>query len=168
MKKFALVFLFISFCITGCASQVSYTSVERSDILQWAKQIATHENDAELVMQEFNSLAKELSTKYPSDNELSQLTMYYNLISYMYNELSQLNPPSEALSTHKNYVENYAKASDAILFYTIAVRQNDIEYFERSVAATKEGNRIGDKAYSGFIEILDQYSISCDEIDYCE
>jgi len=168
IKKLINLLFVISICFVGCSNQGINNSDERSNIINWAKQIAKFERDSIIVMDEFNSLTIDISSHYPSDEELSQLTNCYNLITYMYNKLSEMNPPPNALSVHLNYVENYSKASDTILFYIIAVKQNDISYFEKSVAASKEGNRIGDEAYNGFADLLSKYSISCNETDYCE
>lgn len=168
MRKLHLIaFLFI-ILICGCSSQNIQSSSERSDIVEWAKQIAKYEKDAELVVNDFQKLTSDLVSRYPTNNELDKLTTYYNVINAMYNELSELEPPLKATSVHKKYVDNYSKVSDSILNYIIAVKQNDIIYFEKSVSASKEANQIGENAYREFIELLDDYSISCNEIDYCE
>jgi len=168
MKKIIIVLFAISTCLLSCETQAAYNSEERSDIVEWAKHIAMYEKDAKLVVNNYYELSSDLVSRYPTNEELNQLTTYYNLINYIYNKLGELNPPPKASSVHKKYVENYAKVADSILFYTISVRKNDITYFEKSVSASKEANRIGDEAYKGFVDLLDNYSISCSEIDFCE
>lgn len=168
MKRIFVALLLICLFIVGCVTQVSNNSKDRSDIVKWARQIAKYEKDSQIVMENYNQLTIGLVNHYPSEKEILQLTTYNNLITYMYNELLKIEPPPDSSSVHQNYVEYYSKASESILFYIIAIRQNDLSYFEKSVVASKEGNRIGDIAYAGFVELLNKYSISCEEIDFCE
>jgi len=168
MKKLIYLLLIILIGIVGCEPQVSYSKEERLEIVEWAKQIAKYENDADIIFDNYYALTNDIASHYPSNEELNKLTTYYNLINYIYNEISKLNPPPKVSSTHAKFVENYAKASDSIMYYIISIRQNDMISFEKSVSASKESNRIHDDAYYEFIDFLEHFSIPCNEVDFCE
>jgi len=168
MKKNIIVFITISFLLFGCITQTDANLEQRTEIVEWAKQIAEYENDAEIIVNNYYSLTSNLVSRYPTNEEMEELTSYYNLINYIYNDLLEMSPPVDASSIHHDFIESYSKVADSILYYKIAINQNDITYFEKSVSASKEANRIGNDAYQGFIQILDNFKISCDEINFCE
>jgi hypothetical protein len=65
-------------------------------------------------------------------------------------------------------VESYAQAANSVLYYINFFSSADISLFQNSVLAAQEANRIGSEGYNELIALLDEYSISCEEIDYCE
>ncbi|MEW6716256.1 MAG: hypothetical protein AB1345_01950 [Chloroflexota bacterium] len=158
----SLVFLMI--LIVACSS----VSPERGEIVEWASQIARIEKQLEYETTYFQPLLDRITSRPPTNDELDQLTEYNNRITALYNEISNIYVPQKARSVHALFVENYAKISDTARYYVFAIKMNDLSYFDKSVLAAQEANRIGSEAYYAFEDLLDRYSISCREIDFCE
>ncbi len=155
-----LAAIFIVACSSG--------SSDRSSIVTWAKQFASIHNRVQANLDQVQPLIDRISTRPPSASELDQLVDYNNRITSSYNELIGIEPPPEAKAVHNKYVETYAKTADYVRYYLIAVKQNDLSYFDKSVTAAQEANRLGDEAYTAFQALLGRYSVSCQEIDFCE
>jgi len=162
-KKIILLILLLSI-FTACST----ASPEREEIVKWASQIARIEKQLEYEITYFQPLINRVTSNPPTNEDLSQLTEYNNRITSLYNEISNLSVPQKAKTVHALYVENYAKVSDTARYYVLAIKMNDLSYFDKSVSAAQEANKLGDEAYSAFANLLDDYSISCSEIDFCE
>lgn len=143
-------------------------SPERAEIVEWASHIARVEKQLEYEVTNIQPLFDLITSRPPTKDELDQLTEYNNQITSYYNEISGIHVPQEARSVHTLYIENYAKISDMVRYYLLAVKMNDVTYFDKSILAAQEANRIGAEAYYAFEDLLEKYSISCREIDYCE
>ncbi len=166
-KLYFISFLALLFTF-GCIQQQSLASPERPDIVNWAKKIMEIESKYKETTIQFNVLQRKLGSRFPTDDEMAELAAIYETISGFYTLLNRITPPTEALSVHRKFKERYALASDATLQYYISVGQNDITYYEKSVANSKEANRTGDEALDEFIELMSKYSISCSEINICD
>ena len=162
-KKITLL-IFLSIICVACST----VSPEREEIVEWASQIARIEKQLEYEITYFQPLIQRVTSQPPTNEDLNQLTEYNNRITALYNEISNLYVPQKARAVHALYVENYAKVSDTARYYVLAIKMNDLSYFDKSVLAAQESNRLGDEAYSAFANLLDDYSISCSEIDFCE
>ncbi len=162
ISTLALLFMF------GCLPQQSLASPERPDIVNWAKKIMEIESSYKETTDKYNVLQRKLGSRFPTDDEMKELSLIYETISGFYTELNKTTPPNEATSVHRKFKEYYELASNATLQYYISVQLNDITYYEKSVINSKEANRIGDEAFDDFIELLGNYSISCYEIGLCE
>ncbi|HAL17048.1 MAG TPA: hypothetical protein DCP32_09955 [Anaerolineaceae bacterium] len=165
----AILFIFIVGCSSSSSSERSENnSLEHSGIVNWATQIASLENRLKIEVVQFSALSGLIVSRPPTRDELSQLTKESNNITALYNEIINITPPIEAKSIHNKYIDHYAKTADYALYYVIAVKQNDLSYFEKSVNAVQDANRIGAEAYNDFEAILSKYSISCEEINFCD
>ena len=166
---FTILFIFLIGCSSSSASERSgNSSSERSAIVNWATEIASLENRLEIEIIQFSALSNQIVSRPPTRDELSQLTKESNNITALYNEIINITPPIEVKSIHNKYIDNYAKAADYALYYVIAVKQNDLSYFEKSVNAVHDANRMGAEAYNDFEAILSKYSISCEDINFCD
>ncbi len=163
--KTKVLFIMLFVFLVGCSSS---SSSERSDIVNWAKQIASLEKRLQSEINQFKPLSDRIVSRPPTSDELSQLTTHSNNVTALYNEIITITSPADAKSVHDQYIDSYAKTADYIRYYVIAVKQNDLTYFDKSVTAAQDANRIGAEAYSGFESILNKFSISCEEIDFCE
>ena len=168
MKKLLISFFVSFFFLVGCFSNSPKTSSDRADIIRWAKEIASIQHRFEIITSNYDSLNQVIRKRPPTKSELSQLTTYVNDVIELYNELDSFTPPKEALSIHAKYVESLSQASNTILYYKIAVSNNDITYFEKSLNASYESNRLSSEGYNSFVDLIDKYSISCEEINFCE
>jgi len=157
----SLVLIFLM----GCSST---SSSDRSSIINWAKQIASLEKRLENEITQAQPLMSKITSRPPTRSELDKLTGYSNNVTSLYNDIINIEPPSEAKSVHSQYVDSYAKSADYLRYYVIAIKQNDLSYFDKSVISAQEANRIGEQAHSSLEELLNRYSISCEEINYCE
>jgi hypothetical protein len=168
MKKLLISIFLLIFFLVGCSSNNPKTLSDREEIIKWAKEIASIHNRFEIIMSNYDFLSQVIQKRPPTKSELSQLTTCVNDVIELYNELDSFTPPKEALSIHAKYVESLTQASNAILYYKIAVSNNDMTYFEKSLNASYEGNLLSSEGYNNFVDLLDKYSISCEEINFCE
>lgn len=161
-SKFVLVtaVIFLAACSTD--------SSDRSSVVTWAKQITNIETRLQAELDQAQPLLGRITTRPPTASELDQLVDYNNRVTSLYNELISIEPPAEVSPVHQRYVESYAKTADYVRYYVIAVKQNDLSYFDKSVTAAQEANRIREEAHSALEALLNRYSISCQEIDFCE
>ncbi len=158
MRRHLLVFLII--LITACEN----TTYARSDILAWAKQIAALQKKLISLAQRTEPFVQHGPTK----NDCNQLLDISYRSKDLYNEIIKLDYPDEARSVHNEFIESYAKHSDADRDYAFYVCQNDVSYYDKYSTALKEANRLNETAYHHFLDLTIQYSISCDEIDLCK
>jgi len=126
------------------------------------------ESEYKELTDELYIIQRKLGANLPTDDDLNKLEFFFESISEFYIKLNNMSPPMAASSVHGKFKEQYSLASDAMLHYFIAVSQNDITYFEKSVENSKEANRIGSEASDEFVELLSGYSITCSEIGLCE
>jgi hypothetical protein len=166
MKYNTLRFALLMFLIASCSS--SPESSARPDIITWAKQIAHIENQLEQEVSQAKPLIDRITSRLPTQDEIDQLFDYSNRITSLYNEIVGIETPLEARSVHEKYVENYAEIANSVRYYVLALKMNDLTYFDKSVTAAQEANRIGAEAYTDFESLLNKYSISCEEIDFCQ
>ncbi|MDP2965598.1 MAG: hypothetical protein Q8N39_06100 [Pelolinea sp.] len=163
MKKVTIFFIIlILFC--ACSSPSS----ARSDIISWAKEIVALEKQSEIVFQNIQPLIATIVERPPTANELIQLNDYSNNVTFLYNQLIKINGPEEVRGVQSKYMDNYAKMADSARYHVLAIRNNNIDYFNKSVSAAQDANRIGDDAYNDFIQLINKFSISCSDINYCE
>lgn len=153
---------------SACGQNLSKNSTTRSELINWAKKITSIELDYLEDTSEFNLLVDKLGQSPPTNQDCEELAKSYKKVAGFYSDLLSEIPPTEAHEVHSKYVKQYAQASNGILYYQIAVCQNDFTYFEKSVIASQEANRVGNEAYLEFVELMKRYSITCTEIDYCE
>jgi len=168
MRKSLFSTFLLVMLLCACNPNNVQKSKERQEILSWAKVIAEIELDYLEITEDFYILQRKLGSSLPTYNDLTSLQVMYETISGFYTKTNKMNPPTAASLVHAKFSEKYALASDAILQYYISASQNDILYFEKSVTNSKGANKLNDEAYQGFIEILNKYSITCDEIEFCE
>ena len=160
-------FLFV-FLLMGCSFSSSTQATDRDEIVEWAKQISSIEKSFSGVSEQLGSIMWKLKTQKPTNDDISQLLAGYNNINSLYNNLISINPPGRAQSIHDKYVESYAQAANSVLYYINFFSSADLSLFQKSVLSAQEGNRIGSEGYDELVLLLDEYSISCEEIDYCE
>lgn len=161
-SKFALV-LAVLF-VVSCSS----SSSDRASIVSWAKQIASIQNRLQAELDQAQPLLSRITARPPTSSELDELVDYNNRITALYNELIEVEPPEGAKATHAQYVETYARTTDYVRYYVIAIKENDLSYFDKSVTAAQEANRLAEGAHNAFEALLNRYSISCEEVDFCE
>jgi len=166
-KNFTLLIVLIVL-VSGCSTLKSNTSTERSEIIIWAKSVVAFKKNYKKETDEFSLIVNKLGYTLPTDDDFLRIKTIHNNITSMYNELSMMDPPTKASEVHKKYIKQYAQASKAILYYQMCVSQNDISYYEKYASAAKEGDLVGDDADESMLELLYQYSITCEEIDFCE
>lgn len=162
-----LAYVIIS-CSPVMSSGTNPNSSERTNIIIWAKQIANLQNRFEARINQAQPLIKKISDNPPTRTDISQLVTYNNDITSLYNELIEIEPPPEARAVHEQYMDLFTSTTDSVRYYVYSVMENDLSYFDKSVEAAKETNQISTKAHSSFESILNRYSISCEEIDFCE
>ena len=162
-KRITLLMFFI-FLFSACASN----SQSRSEIFVWAKLITDLEKILESEILEAQSLMETIKLRPPNDYEYQQLVDYSDRFANLYNEIITIEPPEEARSAHNKFSERYAKTADYMRYYVLAIQMNDLNYFDKSVLAVQDANRIGEEANYQFKQLLEKYSISCDELDYCQ
>ena len=166
--KYHTLCLIMSVGLIASCSTSSSASSGRPEIITWAKQIANLEKHMEYEVSQATPLTDKITSHPPTQDELTQLVEYSNRITALYNAMVSIEPPPEARTVHAKYVENYAKIADSVRYYVFAVKQNDLSYFDKSVTAAQDANRIGTEAYNDFEALLNRYSINCGEIDFCE
>ncbi len=133
-----ILFIILIGCSYSNSSESSEsTSSERSEIINWASQIASLENRLELVINKFTALSQQIASRPPTNDELSELTKINNEATDLYNEIIDIAPPIEVKSIHNKYIDNYSKMSESVLYYVIAIKQNDLNYFEKSASAIR-------------------------------
>lgn len=76
--------------------------------------------------------------------------------------------PPESIDAHKKYIQNYSDMANSLQYYYLFVLTSDFDYYVKSTESVHEANLSGMEAYQLFDAILQKYSISCDEIDFCE
>lgn len=168
MRKFHIISILVLIFLFGCSPEQSQASPQRSEIMNWGRKIVEIESEYKETTDKFYVLQRKLGSNYPTNDDIVELEETYETISGFYTKLNNIIPPTPASSVHRKFKEQYSKASEAMLQYYIAVSQNDITYYEKSVVNSKEANRIGDEASDDFIELLTKYSISCSDIGLCE
>lgn len=154
--------------LTALLMACSPSSLARSETVSWARQVASIEKRLANEAKQAKPLIDRITSRRPTQQELNELVDYNNRITSLYDELVYIRVPAEARTVHDEYVENYAKVADSARYYVLAIKQNDLAYFDKSAIASQDANRIGAKAYSDFEMLLKRYSISCEEIDFCE
>jgi hypothetical protein len=157
----SLVFIFLM----GCSST---SSSERSSITNWAKQVAGLEKRLANELAQAEPLTSSSTSRPHTGTELDELTRHSDNVTSLYNEIIKIEPPPEAKAVHSLYVDTYAKSADYLRYYVMSIRLNDVRYFDKSVTAVEEANRTGEQARSALIDLLNRYSISCEEIDFCQ
>jgi len=162
-KGIILFILIFTICV-ACSTDSS----ERREIVEWASQIARIEKQIESEIIYYQPLLNRIASRPPTSDELDQLTEYSDRIKAQYIEISKVSFPPEARSVHVLFIENYAKISDTARYYVMAIMMNDQSYYAKSVIAAEEASRTGNDAFNAFENLLDEYSISCAEIDLCE
>jgi hypothetical protein len=163
MKYWIYIFLALTF-LSGCSSSDS----QRDEIISWAKQITSIETRLGTEILQAEPIINRVTKEKPSQSDLKQLIDYNNNVISLCNDLNNIVVPSDAKITHDKYVENYNKISDSVRYYVLLIQTGDVSYYDKSVSAAQEANKIGNEAFNLFQDLLDQYSISCEEIDYCE
>ena len=159
-----IMIIFLLSLTTSCST----ISGERQEIIEWATDITNIEKRLEYEFDYYDPLIKSITNRPPTDKELSELNDFSNQITKIYNDASTLYVPKDARTTHSLFLNSYAYTADMARYYYLAIKMNDLEYFDKSVKASQEANRIGSEAYYSFEDLLDEYSISCSEIDHCE
>jgi hypothetical protein len=165
MKKILILLSLILLC--SCTPALSSTS-NRSEIVGWARELSNFEKRAEILVDDIQPLMLIIVKRPPTPFELNQLNDFSNAMTSLYNQLLDMNPPKEARAIHNKYIESYAKSADFARFYVLSIRENNIDFFNLSTTAVQDANRIGADAYIDFANLLEEYSISCSEIDFCE
>jgi hypothetical protein len=169
MKSKVLLIFFawiLAACITTTSSNIN--SSDRLSIIVWSKQIANLENRLESEVSQAQPLIRKIADRPPTSSELKKLVNYNNEITELYNELINIEPPSDAENIHEQFIDYYTATTDYVRYYVLAIKQNDLSYFDKSVIAVQETNRKSAKAHSSFESLLNRYSITCEEIDFCE
>jgi hypothetical protein len=70
---------------------------------------------------------------------------------------------------HKEFVDTYAKSAEADQDYAIYVcQEGGISYYNAYASALKDANRMNDNAFRDFTQLMDQYSISCQDVGLCQ
>lgn len=168
MKRIVVFCILISVLLSACTPSISGQSSERKEVVVWASQIADIETRAELVMERYSTLQDKAQTRRPTQSEYDQLFAAGKEFNEFYNELNNLYSPLVAREIHLKWIESYAEMSNSMAHYISALRTNEITYIEKSREAAQEGNRLAGESYMEFEKLLDQYSISCQEINFCE
>ena len=168
MRTLRILSFLLIFFLIGCNPTSSTQATERDEIIEWAKKISSTEKSLSVEIEQIGSIMWKLKSQPRSNGDISQLSGCYNNITSLYNNLLSINPPVKAKSIHDKYVESYAQAANSVLYYINFFSSADISLFQNSVLAAQEANRIGSEGYNELIALLDEYSISCEEIDYCE
>ena len=162
-----LIFGFLVSC-GGPTTQSSSQSTSRNEIVTWARKITSIEKQIENVYNEYQPLIRTITSSPPTSEEFDELRDYSNRMTSIYNKAIDIDPPYEARSVHRKHIEFYGKITDSVRYYMLAINQNDLEYFDKSVVAAKEANELTMDLDEELKILLDRYSISCEEIDYCE
>ena len=166
MTRIALVLL-SALCLGACSPSDPDRSA-RSDIIIWASQIGVIESRLVLEIDRAAPLIDRVTDRPPTVSDLSQLSDYGNRMTSLYNDMAAITPPRDARQAQDLYVENYSLIEESARYYVLAIRLNNVDYFNRSAEAAAGANQVGSQAYFAFQDLLDQYSIVCSEINYCE
>lgn len=168
--KSRFLIIFVAWIIAACIPTTSgnFNSSDRMSIIAWSIQIASLENRLEAEVNKAQPLIRKIADQPPTRSELKKLVDYNNEVTSLYNELINIEPPSDAKDVHEQFIEYYTSTTDYVRYYVLAIKQNDLSYFDKSVVAAQESNRRSAKAHSSFESLLNRYSISCEEIDFCE
>ncbi len=162
-----LIFGFLVSC-GGPTTQYSSQSTSRNEIVTWARKITSIEKQIENVYNEYLTLTRTITSSPPTSEELDELTDYSNRMTSLYNKAIDIDPPNDARSVHRKTIEFYGKITDSVRYYVLAINQNDLDYFDKSVIVAKDANELAKDLDEELEILLDRYSISCEEIDYCE
>lgn len=157
---FGVMFIFLVACTPSPPG--------RTDVVIWARQISNLENRLEKEINQSKPLADRITSRPPNQDDLDQLTHYNDAVSAIYNDMIAMRVPPEAKSVHEEYVQNLSAIADSVRNYLLAVRLNDLSYYDRSVTSAEEAHRNGIMANNDFAALLNRFSISCQEIDFCQ
>jgi len=134
-------------------------------MLTWAKQIA---NLQKTLIANVDSSNAFLQQRSPTSSDCPQLTDFADRSKDIYNQILKLSRPEEARSVHNEFVDSYSKSADADRFYAISICQDDVTYYDKYASALVDANRTNEAAFHDFKQLMDKYSISCDDVDLCE
>ncbi len=152
-----LICLILSAC--GTNSQV------HSKILTWATQIANLQNDLLTLASDTQAYMGE---RYPTSSDCPKLTGFAERSTALYNEIVQLDRPEESRPVHNEFVDSYSKNADSYRYYSLYVCQGDVTYYDKYALALSVANKLNESAYHDFIQMLGQFSISCNDVGLCE
>jgi len=142
--------------------------IKREQILTWAKSIASYENRHEVEMTEFYSLLDILDRRELTDAEISRLQTCQQNVLAISKEARNLKVPSKVSDTHLLIIDYYTKSYDAIYNFNQGVIYYDSYYLNKADFAVTDAVRSGDNANKQFNKLMDEFNISCNEINFCE
>jgi len=144
------------------------SSPVRGDVLQWAKQVVPLGKALKSENADHQVLVDALRTRIPTHDDCLQLREFTNQSSDLYNQMVRMHPPEQARSVYLEFVEAFSSNTDADRYYALYVCQNDVSYYDLHAQAVEATNRRGETALHDFKQLLEQYSISCGDVDMCE
>ena len=160
---------FIFFLLCSCSSP----QPNREEIVIWASHIANIENKLDAQFTRIYPTIVSVSKNSATIDEIMSISTFALNARLYYNQIKEVDEvivdmPQEAKSLQIKFVRYYKQINDFASLYDSAISLKNMDYFERSVLALQEATRLGDEAHNDFINLLDEYSISCKEIDDCE
>jgi len=144
------------------------TGSSKAELVAWASQIASLEKQMEMEIKNWSRLSGKIESRAPTQDEYKELVHLNDRVNELYNSMIALQPPPEVKDLHWKYIVDFAKATDAVSNYVMGARMFDPSYFEKSAQAAQEKSQMDEDAYNDFQAFLDQYSIKCGEINFCQ
>lgn len=142
--------------------------IRREQILTWAKSIVNFEKRHEVEITEFYSLLDILDRRDLTDAEISRLLTCQQNVLAISKEARNLKVPSKVSDTHLLIIDYYTKSYDAIYNFNQGVINYDSYYINKASFVATEAERIGENASNQFKTLIDEFNISCSEINFCE
>jgi hypothetical protein len=164
MRRKFLIAIILIIILGGC----SPASSDRSNVLSWAKKIAALEKQMNQEMHDWRAFVAKTGNKKPSQSEIALFNQYNNDVNGIYYELARIQAPPPAREVQVQYAENYLRIYNSVRNYYYFINSGDPAYLEKSNNDEQEATLSGQKAGNDFAELLQKYSISCTEIDFCQ
>jgi hypothetical protein len=142
--------------------------IRREQILTWAKSIVGYEKRHEVEMTEFYNLLDILDRRALTDAEISRLHTCQQNVLAISKEARNLKVPSKVSNTHLLIIDYYTKSYDAIYNFNQGVIFSDRYYLNKADFAVTDAVRTGDNANNQFNKLMDEFHISCAEINFCK
>ena len=166
MKISYIPFIMIPLLLGACSLLRGGSS--RSELVSWASQIANLEKQMDVEINSWSRLSGKIESRAPTQDEYKELVYFNERVTELYNSMIAVKPPPEVKDLHWKYIFEFAKATDAVSNYIMAVRMFEPAYMDKSTQAVQERDQLDQEANNDFQAFLDSYSIKCGEINYCQ